>query len=58
MQRVSFRARAYEISSELMECYVTRSYGASILLYVTLNACANVEMGAVIVGYGVIMYGR
>ena len=55
---VRFRPRAYEFQSEVVECSVTCNCGAFILMYVMLNVCANVQMGAVIVGYGITMYTR
>ena len=41
-----------------MECTVTRDCGEFIFLYVGLNVCANVKMGTVIVGYGIVVWGR
>ena len=58
MRLVRFRVRAYEFSSEVVECCVTRSCRAFILMYVRLIVCANVKMGTVIVGYGIDVYGR
>ena len=55
---VRFRARAHEFLSEVMECTVTRDCGEFIFLYVGLNVCANVKMGTVIVGYGIVVWGR
>ena len=58
VQFVRFRARAYEFLSEVMECCMTRMCGAFDLLYLTLNACVNVKMETVIVGYFITVYGR
>ena len=38
-----------------MECCVTRNWGAFSFMYVRLNVCVSVKMGAVIVRYGVTM---
>ena len=45
---VRFQARAYDFLSEVMECCVTRNFGEFSLMYVRLNVCANVKMGAAI----------
>ena len=37
---------------------MTRMCGAFDLLYLTLNACVNVKMETVIVGYFITVYGR
>ena len=46
---VRFRARAFDFLSEVKECCVTRNCGSFILMYVRLNVCAKVQVGAVIV---------
>ena len=37
---------------------MTRSCWAFRLMYLRLDVCANVNMGALIVGYGIAVYGR